>query len=156
MNSNKSLDLPTQQELLTQHRCEETVLEIYKHLKGQFGEIHGLIENDELEVVLKKLKIVVSNAENEYFEKLQRYPKNIVKAKNESLERRIQELAEPLFQSYCAKIEKHSLQIFEHDFQSKNKALSEKDLNESSQRALTFFRASIHGIEMFFFQKFNF
>lgn len=142
--SSKSLDLPTQQELLAQHRCEETISDIFNILADKFAELNHLIENDELEKVTKSLKSLVGAANDEYFERLHRYPIHVVQAKCEVLQRRIKELIEPLFQNYCSKIEKKSVKIFELDLKS-NKQLSENSLKESIQRAIVFYRTSIQG-----------
>ena len=143
--SSKSLDLPTQQELLAQHRCEETISDIFKVLVDKFAELNHLIENDELEKVTKSLKSFVGAANDEYFERLHRYPIHVVQAKGEVLQRRIKELIEPLFQNYCSKIEKKSIKIFELDLKSPNKQFSENSLKESIQRAVVFYRASVQG-----------
>lgn len=145
--SNKSLDLPTQQELLAQHRCEETITDISNVLSDKILQLNLLIDNDELENAVEKLKSIVGAANDEYIEKLHRYSINVVQAKCEVLQRRIKELIEPLFQNYCDKIEKKSLKIFEFELKSSNKQFSENTLKESIQRAVVFYRASIQGTQ---------
>lgn len=145
--SSKSLDLPTQQELLAQHRCEETISDISKVLSDKFLGLNLLIDNDELENAVEKLKLVVGTANDEYFERLHRYSINVVQAKCDVLQRRIKELIEPLFQNYCNKIEKKSLKIFEFELKSSSKQFSENSLQESIQRAVVFYRTSIQGTQ---------
>ena len=130
---------------MAQHRCEETISDISKVLSDEFVELFSLIENEDLENAVKKLKSFVENANGEYFERLHRYPINVVQAKGEVLHRRIKELIEPLFQNFCTKIEKKSLKIFELDLKSSNKQFSKNSLNESIQRAIIFYRTSIQG-----------
>ena len=105
-----------------------------------------MIETDELEKTSKNLKLLVEAASVEYFEKLNRYPINVVQLKCENLKRRIKEIVEPLFQNYCHKIEKKSVKIFELDLKSSGKQFSESSLKESVQRAVLFYRTSIQGI----------
>lgn len=145
--SSKSLDLPTQQELLAQHRCEETITDISNVLSAKFLDINLLIDNDELENAVENLKLIVGTANDEYFERLHRYSINVVQDKCEVLQRRIKELIEPLFQNYCNKIEKKSLKIFELELKSSNKPFSENSLKESIQRAVVFYRTSIQGTQ---------
>jgi glutamyl-tRNA reductase len=132
---------------LAQHRCEETISDIFNLLSGKFSELHHMIETDELEKAIKTLKSFVQAANDEYFERLHRYPIHVVQTKGEVLQRRINELIEPLFQNYCNKIEKKSLKIFELDLKSSNKQFSENSLKESIQRALVFYRTSIQGTQ---------
>lgn len=145
INSNKSLDLPTQQELLAQHRCEEAISEIFIDLTGKLQDLYKFIECDELDKVTNNLKLFVEAANSEYFEKLHRYPIHVVQLKSDSLQRRIKEVVEPLFHAYCKRIEKKSLKIFELDLKSSSKKFSESSLKESTQRAIIFYRASIQG-----------
>jgi hypothetical protein len=130
---------------LAQHRCEEAISEICLGLTGKFQDLCKFIECDELDKVTDSLKLFVETANSEYFEKLHRYPIHVVQLKNDSLQRRIKELVEPLFHSYCKKIEKKSLKIFELDLKSSSKQFSESSLKESIQRAVVFYRASIQG-----------
>lgn len=131
---------------MAQHRCEETISEIYSNLTTNFVELNELIEKNELEFMVKQLKVAVVSASEQYFDKLHRYPKNIVQHKNETLIRRIKDLIEPLFNNYCLKIEKQALNIFELQLQTERNQISEAGLKNSVQRALTFFRSSIQGI----------
>lgn len=142
MNSSKSLDLPTQQELLAQHRCDETILELCVILQAKFAEIMEFVQNDQLEAFIGKLKNVVDTVVTDYFEKLHRYPAQIVQFKHENLLRRIKELVEPLFSAFCTKIEKKALKLFELEFQKS----SNLTVIESVERGITFYRTSIQGI----------
>lgn len=130
---------------MAQHRCEETISDVFNTLTVKFEELHRLIENDELEKTIEDLKLFVGTANEDYFERLHRYPIHVVQSKSEVLQRRIKELIEPLFQNYCSKIEKKSLKIFEMDLKSCNKQFSEISLKESVQRAVVFYRTSIQG-----------
>lgn len=108
--------------------------------------MNELIEKNELESMVKRLKDAMVSASDQYFDKLHRYPKSVVQHKNETLIRRIKDLIEPLFNNYCSKIEKQALNIFELEFQTEKNKISEAVLKNSVQRALTFFRSSIQGI----------
>lgn len=130
---------------MAQHRCEETISEIFTGLTEKLQDLYKFIDNDELGKVTDNLKLVVETANCEYFEKLHRYPIHVVQLKNNSLQRRIKELVDPLFHSYCKKIEKKSLKIFELDLKSSSKQFSESSLKDSIQRAVVFYRASIQG-----------
>lgn len=131
--------------MLAQHRCEETISEIVSELKISFDKLNYYVDREELETVVSHLKSTVEGAYSEYFEKLHRYPINIVQSKLLSLQRRIKELVEPLFQNFCSKIERKSIQIFELDLKSTSQQLSKASLHEATQRALIFYRSSIQG-----------
>lgn len=138
------MDLPTQQELLAEHRCEETVIEISDNFKSELPEINYLLEKDDIEAAIKKLTYSVQDVFKAYNEKLQRYPCHVVQSKNETLIRRLKELIEPVFKIFCGKFEQKSIEIFEHDLNSSKKSpLTTELVNDSIERATTFYRTSL-------------
>ena len=107
-------------------------------------EINIHLENDELESTIQLLNSAVQDACKLYTEKLHRYPVNVVKSKNETLTRRLKDLVDPVFDTYCEKIEKKSIKIFEYDFISvKNSTLTTALINDSIERAITFYKTSL-------------
>lgn len=148
--SNKSLDLPTQQELLAQHRCDETIEILYQQFSDKLSNIHAEINAEDFEKASKSLKAELDEVKKTYYAQLHRFSVDVVSKKYSDLKRRLYPSLEGLFNLYCQKIQIKAEKIFDLDLKSNDRTISSSTLSSAKSRSLVFYRASLEGKHLLF------
>jgi hypothetical protein len=114
--SNKDLDLPSQQELLSQYRCDE----IFKQSSQNFVESIKPFKNTSDQIILdfsKSLSPLIESALAFFDTDASRYNANVYKAKRIELQQSIFSHLQPIFSHQTRLLRKEGLALFEKKLQ---------------------------------------
>jgi len=152
--NNKDLDLPSQQELLAQYRCDEiSSISFQKFIKN--SEIHAsTIGNGKIvDSFAKKFSTLQSSCLEDFDNHANRYSESVFQRKYEDLKIKIEEYIHSIFLEQLSLINSESLQLFDSELKErlgKEKSPTARSyrlcLEDALEQALNFFVSNAQSI----------
>lgn len=135
--ANRDLDLPTQQELLSQFRCDEIASSVYEQFMEMTQSLQQAVEAGEATVKFGSgYRHALQDSLQVFHRQAVRYAKAVVARKGAELTSRLIEHVHSLFLQHMQSVEQMALNLFAI-------AAKEGSLDASVERAVTFYEAAL-------------
>jgi hypothetical protein len=141
---NKDLELPTQQELLAEHRCEEVIRGVVADFDTALETYSNGASGDKIIRCTAELQTLVCNTIDSYRSKLRRYSQNVVDNKSDVLLKQLTASLAKVQDVYCHQLRKRAFDLFDHEI-TRGSQINLVVIEEAKSRALMFHRSSVQG-----------
>ncbi|ONH67256.1 Protein SEY1 [Cyberlindnera fabianii] len=135
IQSNKDLDLPTQQILVARFRCDEIVKECMESFNSKFTEMFGgaNLSLTTGVAIAKDFKELRDSAFTSYDAQASHYNKEVYASKRETLRQGVNSKLSALYNDYIKDFKKATLLIFTNTFTDKSNKMSFQDKSISAK-----------------------
>ncbi|KAI8851863.1 RHD3/Sey1 [Chytridium lagenaria] len=118
--SNRDLDLPTQTQLLAQHRCEEIAKEVFEKFTGTVGKFKGLLESGNvIETLGAEINTIVDECLVDFDREASRYHSAVYKEKRAEFYERMAVALNVFYVQQLGNLHKKAVAVFKSSLAAK-------------------------------------